>query len=445
MAVSKVFLWFEEEVVGPASERRLPYLTDVFSKSSKPKYGSVVLAIGFPAGDDQTERALSVLAVGKAGKPTGVTQGKVRIKLEPWTEVSPLTIETLNKKLADRKEREISVGRPSPYSATPLSPRQGEAVLRILSEFDPDLDAWLDRTWRTTPPLDSATAQVRAEVRDSVQLAAQLSGVEVLQSALVPEPDDPSVSDLMRTIVSKAHLFDLEEDLIPEELRRFDGDLKPKMASGSVAVFKNKNFQLSVFNVNKKPVEVHLGVDLIYWDLTHDVYTLLQYKRLERDSAGDWVYKREGEIEKQLALMPSTIPPIGTSTDWRMTQTPFWFKFVKGDAAKNQDGKLLRGMYIPADYMRLAITDGSLKTGPNGGFRVDYKNARYVTRDIFVELVKRGLVGTTSAWSEDLRSVVSDLTKNGRPVVLAVKSKWEKQEKESVDSLSAVRRDDAPF
>ena len=431
--------------MSPASERGLPYLTDVFGKASKPKYGSVVLGVGFPSGEDEDRSALSVVAIGRAGKPSGVTQGKVRVKLEPWSQISPLTIEVLNSMLTERNHRQISVGRPSPYSATPLSPRQGEAVLQILREHDPDLGAWLDRTWRISPPLDTATAQVRAEVRDSIQLAAHLSGVEVLHSALEPNLEDPSASDLMHAIVSKAHLFDLEEDLIPEELRRFDGDSKPNMASGSVAVFKSKQFQLTVFNVNKKPVEVHLGVDLIYWDLTHDIYTLLQYKRLERDSAGEWVYKREGEIKKQLALMPSTIAPIGTSNDWRMTQTPFWFKFVRGDAAKHQDGKLLKGMYIPADYMRLAMTDGSLKTGPNGGFRVDYGNARYVTRDIFVELVKRGLVGTTSAWSQDLRSVVSDLTKDGRPVVLAVKSKWEKQEKEGADSSGVGHRDDAPF
>jgi len=38
--------------------------------------------------------------------------------------------------------------------------------------------------------------------------------------------------------------------------------------------------------------------------------------------------------------------------------------------------------------------DGTLRTGPVGGFRVDYDNTRYVTREVFAQPVQRGLVGT---------------------------------------------------
>ena len=242
----------------------------------------------------------------------------------------------------------------------------------------------------------------------------------------------------MESVLAHAHRADLEEDLLPEELRRFDGLTEPQMYSASTAVFRTGPIQLTVFNVNKKAFEVALGVDLIYWDVTHDVFTLVQYKRMERQSdpnggPGRWVYRRRSEIAGQLSQMPQLMNRPELSRDWRMTQSPFWFKFVQGDAAKEQDLHLLRGMYVPADYLRLAMEDGSLMTGPHEGFRIDYDNVRYLDRGAFVRLVQQGLIGTASKESADLHEVIADLTSKGRSVVLAVKTRWMERQQSSGD------------
>jgi hypothetical protein len=423
-----VFLWQDNDVIGPADDYNSRYLTDIFRKGTKPKYGSVVLATGAPLDHPGPS---SIVAIGRARAPSGVSQGKVRVRLEPWALVTPLDLEVLNQRLIERGFPDRAFDEPSPLRAVLLTPRLGDAVLQILKEHDPSVVTWLQRPWRPATSVDADEAQVIAETQDAIRVAAELADISLPTGALEPEQDTSSASTLMRKIVDSAHLFDLEEDLIPEDLRRFDGELTPTMLSGSVAMFRSKDYQLTVFNVNKKLVEVHLGIDLIYWDVTNDVFTLLQYKRLEREpsargTVAQWIYTRKSEIEKQLRLMPSTAVPPGTSTEWRMTQTPFWFKFVRGDAGRVQDGKLLKGMYIPADYLRLAVADGSLMTGPKAGFRVSYSNAKYITRGIFVDLVKRGLIGTTSVQSKDLHAVVEDLTKDGRSVVVAMKSKWQR-------------------
>jgi len=41
------------------------------------------------------------------------------------------------------------------------------------------------------------------------------------------------------------------------------------------------------------------------------------------------------------------------------------------------DRFVLKGMYAPADYRRLALADGSLRPGPCTGFEITYANVRY--------------------------------------------------------------------
>src|SRR4051794_33787662 len=111
--------------------------------------------------------------------------------------------------------------------------------------------------------------------------------------------------NLLESVLLNAHRADTEEDLLPEELRRFDGFIAAESYSASAAVFRNRETELTVFNVNKKAFEVVLGVDLVYWDTVHDVFTLVQYKRLERarstkSSSDVWMYTREGELSDQL-------------------------------------------------------------------------------------------------------------------------------------------------
>ena len=431
VAAREIFLWAAESLIMDASAFDAEYVTDVFRKDSKPKNRSLVVAVGDSAHGAvlAPDHAPWIVGLAQVHRTSGVARGKVRTRFEPWVTIVPIPLrEALTRALGDRAE---TVGIPGPLRAVRLTGSEGARLLDVLREHDEQIGPWLEELRRPQPTKTDLQLQSRAETRDAVDLASDIANVAVSNSAYVKQPDIRAAT-LLESVLKSAHRADLEEDLLPEDLRRFDGLMNLKQASASVAHFRSRDFQLTVFNVNKKPVDVILGVDLIYWDVTHDVFTLIQYKRLERQRdrpgvPGTWAYHRRGEITKQLRLMPDVKTNPTTSLDWRMTQTPFWFKFVKGDAARHQDGILLRGMYVPADYLRLAIDDGSLQTGPKGGFRVDYENTRYLDRASFIRLVRQGLVGTNRAQSADLHKVIEDLTSFGRSVVLAVKTKWSKQ------------------
>ncbi|MDW5327197.1 hypothetical protein [Plantactinospora sp. KLBMP9567] len=84
---------------------------------------------------------------------------------------------------------------------------------------------------------------------------------------------------------------------------------------------------------------------------------------------------RDGLVD-QLGRMNLGPQTPANSRDWRLAPSPFWFKFVKTTDFTPRDRFVLKGMYLPADYLRVAIDDDALQTGARGGFEVTYSNTR---------------------------------------------------------------------
>ena len=110
--------------------------------------------------------------------------------------------------------------------------------------------------------------------------------------------------------------------------------------------------------------------------------------------------------------------------DWRAFDTPFWFKFVRGDAGRKLDGKTLKGMYVSADWMRLAMTDSTFKAGPRSGFRVTYNNTKYLGRGAFTQLISRGFIGTASTVLQAFKKAMAKLGSD-RELIIAIKTEWQ--------------------
>lgn len=235
------------------------------------------------------------------------------------------------------------------------------------------------------------------------------------------------LTDPISEIIRNSSQSDSEEDLLPQELQRFSNNSIIKAMNGHVSIIQDGDSELLVFNVNKKPMEVSLGVDLVYWDTENRAFTLIQYKRLEvhneANSTKEWIYTNRAEIEKQLGLMVYPSLNNENSSDWRMT-SPYWFKFVRRDAATRQDRRLLDGIYVPADYLRLAMKDGSLNAGPRGGFRITYDNTKRINKETFIDLVKRGLIGTVSQDYDELAEIMKNSGKDSKSRVIAIKRRW---------------------
>lgn len=399
-----------------AWERRT-YVTDVVNSSHIPSRGSIL--VGYTGWESETVRALGYVD-GVAGTATA----RVRITVRPLLHLDRLSL------LQIASEGGL-VGGTGFLTAGSLRPRRLEAksasaVLTTISRLRPEVGAWLDDVTQRSEPIRGDAGQRLREERDAIQTGVDLAGITLPETPFLA-----SGSDIIQAtqMLNPAIFVDNEDDLIFADLRRFDETGILDEVSASMSVYRDQEFELHIANVNRKPLEHQLGVDLLYWDQVADTYTLLQYKRLTRntkrnegsESDDRWQYTRKDDLIAQLGKMSSFADYVPLNAqDWRIVANPFWFKFVRTDAFDASDSRVLRGMYVPSDYLRLGIKSDSF-TGPNGGFVINYSNTRYVPRDPFVELVRRGYSGTTSAGSAEVCRLLAALS-GEQEVVVVTKS-----------------------
>ncbi|MBD8540527.1 hypothetical protein [Frigoribacterium sp. CFBP 8751] len=424
----KLFIW------NALGANRIEYLavdrlSEAFEKTLAPSVGDVGIAL--QTGETEHDEP-TVVGAALVYSISGIASRTVRASFRPIyriTEPIPLSKITASIETAPG---DLDV--PAAYFPQSLSTEAAVALSERLTQIDPGFGLWFSNL--TAPPrsFGPGVEQARIETKDAVTLAAQIADIELPADALASDTVGNTDEDLLQSVMNSAYKVDLEEELLPLDLRRFNRKLGVEQVAASMTVFTDraKERVLSVVCVNKKPLEEEMGVDLFYWDKVNDVFTFVQYKRLEQANSSiggryEWVYKRKAELIKQLRLMPRTSKDDTTSRDWRMTDSPFWFKFVRGDAAAKSDSRVLKGMYVPADWLRLAIEGDELRSGPRGGFRLTYDNAKYIGRGAFTHLVARGLLGTTSSKSISFKKVFKTLGKD-RQVILAVKSEWAGQD-----------------
>lgn len=410
-------------------ENRINYrhtdkVSEVFARESAPKKGSLCVIVS--NGDDEATGTEFVLALALTQGVMGFASGVVRASLSPVIRIDPpLTLKKL-------KRQGVSIpSLPDYFYAQELDNSLVTDLIHILSDHDLSVKPWLNAIFGRRRTYSNQLQRSRAEVRDAVQLASQISNIPLPADAFYVSGREVANETILETVLNEGYVRDMEEELLPLDLQRFDGKLISSQRAASLAVFEDRlgEKKLLVMSVNKKPIEEELGVDLLYWDLIHDAFTFVQYKRLESVTSSDgdgleWAYLRRREIEKQLELMPHGREKARNAADWRAFETPFWIKFVRGDAAATLDSQTLKGMYVPVDWMRLAMKDSTFNTGPRGGFRVTYKNSKYVGRKTFTELISRGFVGTASFRSEEFKKVMETFGEN-REVIIAIKTRWD--------------------
>ena len=438
-------------VVHAKGANRISYLSvekisEAFDKESTPTFGSLCAIVR--EGDEELGTGDYLIGLAVTRGVAGIASGTLRATLSPILRLlAPL-------EFGELREQAVSMpSMPQRFYARRLDSPTASAPLEHLRQVDPTVGPWLDSVFRSPRTFDDEVQQSRVEARDAVLLASQIAEIPLPADAFSEPPSVEEKETLLDTVLNAGYERDMEEELLPLDLQRFDGKLIADQRAASLAVFEDRSGQrkLLVMSVNKKPIEEELGVDLLYWDQVHDAFTFVQYKRLERADSGDgsgsyeWVYRRKNEIEKQLNLMPKGREVPRKTIDWRAFDTPFWFKFVRGDAGRKLDGKTLKGMYVSADWMRLAMTDSTFKAGPRSGFRVTYNNTKYLGRGAFTQLISRGFIGTASTRSQAFKKAMAKLGSD-RELIIAIKTEWQNDtEDERAQTASDASSPALPF
>jgi len=213
-----------------------------------------------------------------------------------------------------------------------------------------------------------------------------------------------------------------EESAIQHDLFNWPG-MTPQHEAG-VSVFEQGSRHLEVHYANRNALEHTLGVDLIYYNEPFELFVLVQYKLMRKE--GDLVlYRPDAQLGFELARMDQfynsirSTAAIQSHEEYRLNEDGFMFKLVPSKGLKPASGELIKGMYIPREYMHFLLGPKGPK-GPQGGAQITFNGApRYLTNSQFAANIHAGWIGTRGFQTHALKNIIQQFYESGRAVLVA--------------------------
>jgi hypothetical protein len=199
-------------------------------------------------------------------------------------------------------------------------------VLSSLIVARPELAEVVQRLTRLADePIEGDEARTIAMERDAVHLALAIAGFDF---------DDTGRwdADAAGGYLARLAYPPREESLSGYDATRFPGWQPLPGNRTDWTLFTDGRRQLRVGNVNNTKLERVLGVDLIYRHLGTDTFVLVQYKKMDRSSTGDWGYRPDAQLRKELERMRRVdgwlVQPDADPATWRLFPKGCFVKLV---------------------------------------------------------------------------------------------------------------------
>lgn len=333
-----------------------------------------------------------------------------RILLDDFIEVAPVAVEDIRSRLAPRYRAYFEAGS--------IPPGTWREARRVLIELRPELAADLERleSARSLPWEIGHEREIAVSEGDAVALALKISGLDVsVHWSPSPEPT-PFLEGLRGVRLG-------EEAVLDRDMHVFGDwqELRPHIIG--LAQFEDKGRRLTVVNVNRRPLEETLGVDLIYYTHAYDSYALVQYKMLEGSGEDRYTYRPDRSLADELSRMRAI--PQGDwdklPSSYRLGSGAAFLKFCYREPTELGAGPA-PGFYLPLEYWDSLVESGSLD-GPRGGVSLKpEKTGRFLNNEQFQALVGSAWVGTRGESSSKLHEIVRSGIEGNRSLVLAAES-----------------------
>jgi hypothetical protein len=290
----------------------------------------------------------------------------------------------------------------------PLSPELSSALLGAIAE-DTRNAAILKTVGEGLRRTKTFSSQ-RALQDDAIQTALRTFGLSADEGASelqIVEGNDSALSSI------PLH----EDTVIQHESRVVTGFT---YVSGDItgrAVFEKDRKRLEVFTANKLPLERVFGVDLVYLNLSQRNLVMVQYKMLEHDKSGDWIYRPDVKLDEEIARMDkfaaiNAAPP----QEYRLNEEAFYLKFVK------RNGLLTNGSILTPLTHYKQIVNSSMTRGSKGGLRISYERLEgcYMRQSTFIDLLQAGYIGTYTDSTSAFQTLIEQIVAGNRSVVAAL-------------------------
>lgn len=299
------------------------------------------------------------------------------------------------------------------------------AVKRLRPDALADLERLQKRREQKRFDFEVKGAAVYFQARDAIGTALEAArigrrGVFSHFSRLL-QRNEQSAPDLTR--LSQGLAGGLTEDVvIHHDARRVPRFLKTEDV-GDGFRFQRGRHVLDVVVGNRRRLETATGADLLYFNHRYGAFTLVQYKMMEQSGQG-WAFRLDNqaavEVDRMIQFRTAFRHAGAASTgseSFRLSDDPFFFKFVKRDRLEMDSDELTRGMYLNlSHYERLTATP----TGPRGGTSVSFESAkRWLCKTSFTDLLSDGWIGTRGVTEGQLLDWVNSGLNEGRVLVSA--------------------------
>lgn len=310
-------------------------------------------------------------------------------------------------------------------SVVRIPPALTRAVYGWLESYEPDFSKWFIGV--SSNQKDIPKTIVQKEIDDSYNLALQMANFDLNTGPIVKGKITGNIPSFLAGI---RNVSLSEDEIINHDFSIFGGWNNSISDIVGTAYFEKGDEKLYIWNINRKPLESVLGVDLIYFVEKYNSFVMVQYKRMARES-NKWVYRaNDKSYQKELLNMRtfegmSNWEDINDNDDpsqFRLNSSPFYFKLCRSTVESNKASEVIPGMYIPLKYWESIINHPTFVKGAKGGIAVGYHNAgRWLPKSDFTNLVQKGWIGSNLYKSNVISKLIEGSISGERIVTLAAK------------------------
>jgi len=436
---------FDEEQHSEFIKERIEGTFEPFTDAlSIREWGVGSLSIAFLCFSDST---IDYIALAKKGKK--VVTSKSRIEFSGMINLQAIHISDIEELLPENL-RKLFI-RSSRGNGKSISSATWKALITSIKNKRPNLVGEIDRLLSLQRYsgfiLNGDSAEILLQEREAIGISLDIfSGSNQLRERVLGEwaPNEEDVTNineeesqatLKTPVVGRSSFLKgipktylQEESTIQHDLFNWE-DMSPIHEQG-ISTFEQGGRKLEVIYANRNALEHTLGVDLIYYNEAYELFILVQYK-LMRDNTGRMLYRPDKQLDLELNRMDEfykihrSTNPIQTHEQFRLSDDGFMLKIVPCTGLKPASGELIKGMYIPREYMNFLVGPNGPK-GSGGGSNITFENVpRYLTNSQFSSYVNAGWIGTRGVQSSTIKSIIEHFYETGRALVLAYESRKE--------------------
>ena len=346
---------------------------------------------------------------------SAITTFDSRLTIKKLRPIAPSSLQEIEREVTDTRIKHHFRDRiPFDDDFSILSPKLSAHIVELLTR-NPDNHAALDTALALLPGLRRPSNNTWAQ-EDAIHLAMATFRIQnQIPNEVVLKNGAISGLGMVGT-----HLY--EDNVVSADATQLPGfDAIASDVTGRT-VFQRGAERLIIYTANRLPLEEMLGVDLIYINETKGNIIMVQYKMLEeerqRDGFSDWLFRPDSQFQVEVARMQ--IPASqGAMMDYRLNSSPFFFKFVKRRLIDSSPTSFL----VSLDHLKQILASPEAQ-GPRGAVRVSYDtlDGTYLRQNDMISLISSGYVGTHRTQTEALATIIDEVSRGNRALVLA----WQK-------------------